>query len=142
MMEGKQMSDELMKEIVDRIRNRRLELGYSFQDLADLTGMSKSTLQRYETGAIKNIALDKLKVLSDALKVSAEYLMGWDEEEKEKDNAYYLDPEAAQIAQEVFERPQMKVLFDASRKVSAEDLDLVINMLDRMKKAETHEDEE
>ena len=38
------------KEIIERVRSRRLELGLSYQDLADKTGMSKSTLQRYETG--------------------------------------------------------------------------------------------
>ncbi len=39
-------------------------------------------MQRYETGAIKNIALDKLKILSEALKVNPDWIMGWDEEEK------------------------------------------------------------
>lgn len=73
------MSESTMKNIVERIKSRRQELGYSFQDLAKLTGMSKSTLQRYETGAIKNIPLDKLKVLASALKVAPEWIMGWDD---------------------------------------------------------------
>ncbi len=61
------MSDEKMLKIVKRIKDRRQALGLSYQDLADRTGMSKSTLQRYETGAIKNIPLDKLEVLTSAL---------------------------------------------------------------------------
>lgn len=65
--------------IVKRIKKRRLELGYSFQDLADKTNMSKSTLQRYETGTIKNLPLDKLDVLASALQTTPSYLMGWDE---------------------------------------------------------------
>ena len=65
--------------IVKRIKKRRLELGYSFQDLADKTNMSKSTLQRYETGTIKNLPLDKLEVLASALQTTPSYLMGWDE---------------------------------------------------------------
>ena len=39
-----------MQKIMQRIKHRREELNLSFQQLADLTGMSKSTLQRYETG--------------------------------------------------------------------------------------------
>jgi transcriptional regulator with XRE-family HTH domain len=74
------MSSETMKEIVDRIKSRRIELELSFQDLANLTDMSKSTLQRYEAGGIKNIPLDRLKILAKALKVSPEWIMGWDEE--------------------------------------------------------------
>ena len=49
---------EQMKDIMLRIKSRRESLDLSFQQLADLTGMSKSTLQRYETGGIKNMPLD------------------------------------------------------------------------------------
>lgn len=69
-----------MEQIIGRIHTRRLELKYSFQDLAVLTGMSKSTLQRYESGGIKNIPLDKLKVLAKALDVTPEWIMGWTDE--------------------------------------------------------------
>ena len=74
---------EEVNNIVKRIKKRRLELEYSFQDLADKTNMSKSTLQRYETGAIKNLPLDKLEVLASALQTTPSYLMGWDEVKEE-----------------------------------------------------------
>lgn len=74
---------EGVNNIVKRIKKRRLELEYSFQDLADKTNMSKSTLQRYETGAIKNLPLDKLEVLASALQTTPSYLMGWDEAKEE-----------------------------------------------------------
>ena len=64
------------KLITDRIKKRRLELGMSYQELADKTGLSKSTLQRYETGAISNIPLGKLKILAKALKTSPLYIIG------------------------------------------------------------------
>ena len=53
--------------MMERMKQRRKELGYTFQDLANLTQMSKSTLQRYETGGIKNIPLSRLEDLSQAL---------------------------------------------------------------------------
>lgn len=125
------MSDESMREIVERIKSRRIELDYSFQDLADLTGMSKSTLQRYETGSIKNIPLDKLKDLAKALKVTPEWIMGW--ESSKSDNKYYLNDDVAAIAQEIYEDKDLKMLFDASRKVSKDDMQLVIDMVKRLK---------
>ena len=67
--------------IRDRMKKRREELGYSYQNLADLTGMSKSTLQRYETGGIGNLPLDKLEILAKALRCSPAYLMGWADED-------------------------------------------------------------
>ncbi|MBR1780053.1 MAG: helix-turn-helix transcriptional regulator [Oscillospiraceae bacterium] len=70
-----------MAEIAERIRQRRTALGYSYQDLADLTGMNKSSLQRYETGGIGNVPLHRITTLAHALEVSPEWLMGWDEAE-------------------------------------------------------------
>lgn len=74
---------EYVNDIVKRIKKRRLELEYSFQDLANKTNMSKSTLQRYETGAIKNLPLDKLEVLASALQTTPAYLMGWEDTTEE-----------------------------------------------------------
>lgn len=66
-----------MSAIAARIRQRRKELGYSYQDLANLTGMNKSSLQRYESGSIGNIPLHRLETLAKALQVSPAWLMGW-----------------------------------------------------------------
>ena len=76
MMTDKQT--EQMQAISRRIKERREELGFSFQQLADLTKMSKSTLQRYETGGIKNIPLDKLEILAKSLSTSPEWILGWE----------------------------------------------------------------
>ena len=122
------MSEDRMLEIINRIKTRRIELGMSYQDLADKTGMSKSTLQRYETGAIKNIPLDKLSDLAEALQLDPIYLMGIDPP------SYYIDPEAAQLAQELYTRPEMRVLFDASKKLSKEDVEMFTALIEKMSK--------
>ncbi|MBR5091774.1 MAG: helix-turn-helix domain-containing protein [Ruminiclostridium sp.] len=71
----------------ERIKQRRKELGLSYQELAELTGISKSTLQRYETGSIKNIPLDKLDVLAKGLKTTEMYIIG----KSERNNAEIID---------------------------------------------------
>ena len=53
------------KTISDNFRYRKCELGYSYETLAEMTGMSKSTLQRYATGNIKNIPLHRLDTLKE-----------------------------------------------------------------------------
>ena len=58
-MSEKEISDK-MQEIMLRMKNRREELDMSYQTLAEKVGISKSTLQRYETGSIKNMPVDKL----------------------------------------------------------------------------------
>lgn len=76
-MSEKEVSDK-MNEIMARMKNRREELDMSYQTLSDKVGISKSTLQRYETGFIKNMPVDKLEDIAKALQVSPAYLMGWD----------------------------------------------------------------
>lgn len=72
--------DKNLKKIAERIKASRLELNMSYQDLADKTGISRSTLQRYETGYIKNLPIDKFELIANALNISAATLMGLKEE--------------------------------------------------------------
>ena len=79
-MSEKEISEK-MQEIMGRMKKRREELGMSYQVLSDKVGISKSTLQRYETGYIKNMPIDKLEDIAKALCVSPSYLMGWDDKD-------------------------------------------------------------
>ena len=69
--------DSLQK-ITERIKARREELDLSYQDLADLTGLSKSTLQRYETGEIRSLPISKVPILAKALQMTPLELTGWE----------------------------------------------------------------
>ena len=46
---------------------------------------------------------------------------------------YYLNDDASEMAQFMFENPEYKVLFDASRKVSKDDIDVVKAIMDKFK---------
>ena len=46
----------------------------------------------------------------------------------------YLDPEVAVMAQEMATRPELKVLFKASRNVSKESIEAINNMIEKMTK--------
>lgn len=75
------MSEKELTDLIERIKERRLELEMSYQDLSDATGISKSTLQRYETGYIKKVPINQIEVLAKALHTTPSYLMGWDNSE-------------------------------------------------------------
>lgn len=78
-MSEKEISEK-MQDIMSRMKKRREELDMSYQTLSDKVGISKSTLQRYETGYIKNMPVDKLEDIANALQISPAYLMGWTDE--------------------------------------------------------------
>jgi transcriptional regulator with XRE-family HTH domain len=63
----------------ERIRSLIEQSGRSYQELEKLTGIKKSSLQRYASGATTKIPLDVIEKLSVAFNVSQEYLMGWEE---------------------------------------------------------------
>lgn len=46
---------------------------------------------------------------------------------------YYTDPETAKIAQEVFDNPDLRMLFSAARDAKPEDIKLAADMLKRFK---------
>ncbi|WP_336990263.1 helix-turn-helix transcriptional regulator [Bacillus infantis] len=72
-MKNDEMSKTDQEILRRRLKERRLFLNMTYQDLAEKTGMSKSSIQRYETGGIKNIPYDKIFTLSEALEVRPEY---------------------------------------------------------------------
>lgn len=112
-----------------KIKNRREELGMSQEELARLSGYkSRSSINKLEVDG-RGIPQQKLFAIAKALQVTPTYLLGIDE-----DKEHYLNEEAAMLAQEVFDRPELRVLFDASRDVSKEDILYVAQMLEKLKK--------
>jgi transcriptional regulator with XRE-family HTH domain len=51
---------------------------------------------------------------------------------EDKEETYYLNDDAKDLAEFLFHNPDYKVLFDASRKVKPKDIEFVKNMIDRM----------
>lgn len=65
----------------ERIKSLIEASGKSYQELEKVTGIKKSSLQRYASGVTSKIPLDVIERLSVTFNVSQEYLMGWDEKE-------------------------------------------------------------
>lgn len=68
-----------MTTIYERIKARRIELGYSQEDLAKKLGYtSRSTVNKIESGKI-DISQSKIALFARALQCTPAYLMGWNE---------------------------------------------------------------
>lgn len=81
---------------------------------------------------------DRLQDIAEYLGVSSEYLLNGDEKEE---NKYYINEETAEMAQALFENRDLRVLFDAAKDASPEDLKTTYDMLMALKKKERGEDE-
>lgn len=87
----------------------------SYQDLEKLTGIKKSSLQRYASGVTAKIPLDVIEKLSSAFNVSQEYLMGWDEKKNSPSEPQLTEGE--------------KVLLDLFNRVPEDQQQLVLQMI-------------
>lgn len=67
-------------EIGNKIKQRRLDLGLSADDLAEKIGKSRATVYRYENGDIENMPTTVLEPIAQALKTTPAALMGWDDD--------------------------------------------------------------
>lgn len=64
----------------ENLKNKRLELNLTLEEVAKQLSISKPTLQRYESGVISNIPSDKIEKLAEILNTTPAILMGWDVE--------------------------------------------------------------
>lgn len=102
--------------------------------VAKQTGISTATLSNWKAGRYTPKA-DKLQLIADFFNVSIEYLRTGKSTEKESISGqkYYFDDETAKKAQELFENPGMRVLFDAAQDSKPEDLQMAADLLKRLK---------
>ena len=61
----------------ERIRNRRLEIGMTLEQVAAKVGVATATMQRYESGEIGNIKLTMVEKIANALNCAPGFLLGW-----------------------------------------------------------------
>lgn len=71
--------------MAQRIKALRQEKGLTLEQVADVVGVGKSTVRKWETGMIANMRRDKIADLAKALGTTPAYLMGWKEEDAKKE---------------------------------------------------------
>lgn len=115
-------------ELLDRVKQLCVSNGISLSKMEKDIGISAGASYKWKTSSPSTEVLEKM---SRYFGVSADYLLTGDESNQEM--PYYLNDDAREMAQFMFQNPEYKVLFDASRKVSKDDIETVKTILDRFK---------
>ena len=102
----------------------------SRQDICDALGIKYTTLSDWVKGK-SYPRIDKIELMANYFGISKSDLVE-DHSKDEQSQGYYLDPETADFAQELKDRPELKILFSASRKATKEDIEMTIDILNRL----------
>ena len=105
--------------MAQRIKQLRQDRGLTLEQVAEVVGVGKSTVRKWETGMIANMRRDKIADLAKALGTTPAYLMGWKEEEDKKESS----PNDLPITE------GEKMLLNLFRKIPESDQEMVLQMI-------------
>lgn len=115
----------------DVIRQLCRDNNISVTELEQELGFSNGSLLKNNS-----IRSDRLYKVAKKFNVSMEYLTTGEQEEKEsaEGSKYYFDDNTAAVAQDIFDNPELRALFDVARNCDPEELRLAAEMLLKFKR--------
>ena len=113
----------------ERIENLRKSVGISQGKLEKELGFSNGSISKWKNSVPTH---ERLLKIASYFGVTVEYLINGEGAEEK----YYINDETAKLAQQLFENRDLRVLFDAAKDATPEDLQTTYNMLMALKKKE------
>lgn len=108
-----------------KIKELRQAKGLTLEQVANVVGVGKSTVRKWETGMIANMKRDKIASLAKALGTTPAYLMGWEEDSKINLQLFgeNITPEEPKLSE------GEKMLLELFRQVPEDKQELVLQMI-------------
>ena len=75
-------------DMADRIKQQRIKMGYTQEELGQKLGLQKSAIAKYENGRVENMKRSVIVNMAKVLECSPAYLMGWEAEAPEEKPAF------------------------------------------------------
>lgn len=123
------------------IRYLRLKKNFSQEYIAERLGYkSYTTIQKWESG-VSEPPIAKLRQLSDLLGVDINDIATKDIEASER-SGYYTNPETAAQAQEMFDDPEMRALYDMKRNMDPDKFTAHVEFMKELYRQEHPESDE
>lgn len=97
----------------------RDKMGVKDMDVSRALGFHPSVISDWKRGKASP-KYDKMKMIADYFGVSVEYLTTGEQSE-----GYYINPDTADMAQQIYENKDLRLLFDVAKDVTPEQLKLL-----------------
>ena len=127
-----------MLQLYKNIKKYINKLGMTQTDLAKKLGYAdKSMIAKIEKGAV-DLPQSKIIAFAEALDTTPSELMGWDDSPlgDYNENVEYLKdkPELLDLYKEIVANDQLVLLFDKAKKLSPQDLEQILKIIDTFNK--------
>ena len=148
-----------MCEIANKIKSRRIELGLTLEDVAKAVGVGRSTVQRWESGMIKNMGRDKIAALAAVLQLNPVDLVPFtqpglraevisDELGRKLRKMDSITAESEGMIREddwirleaLHQNPKLRLLFDIQKNLDDSDLNAVLGVVNAIAKERGDDD--
>lgn len=119
------------KEIIAKNIQYYMDLhGKTRRDMCEALGVKYTTFTDWVKGNVYP-RIDKIELMANYFGIEKSDLI--EDKPTQEEPSYYSNPETQKIAQEIFENPDLKMLFDTTKGCSPEDMKKVISMVKAFK---------
>lgn len=107
-------------------KSLRIREGLTQGEIAEKLGVTRSAVGNWEQGK-REPDFETAELIADFFNVDMNVLTG------NADKTYYEDIQIKQIASEIYENQELKLLFNAAKELNSDKLHAIIDFVNRMK---------
>ena len=115
-----------MNTMGSRLKALRKKYNYTGEEVGNMLKVSKVAIYNWEKD-IRSPSPDVIEKLANIYEVSTDYLITGKESTSPKEG-YYYDTEVAELAEQIKNDPELRILLDAKRNLSKQDMKAIINI--------------
>ena len=117
------------------IKQRRLQMGLSQQEVARGVGVSEATVSRWESGDIANMGAGRVGLLAQVLGVTPADILGG---ASAKDASQ--DPELEDYLEQLRCRPEMRMLFSTTKNATRAEIERAVKIIRALREGGAEEE--
>ena len=115
-----------MKTMGARLKELRLKHNYTGEEIERKLQVSKSAISMWEKD-LRSPSADLIEKFATIYGVSTDYIITGKDSNTTNDS-YYYDTEVAELAEQIKNDPELRILLDAKRNLSKQDMKAIINI--------------
>ena len=130
-----------MSEMYNRIEKLCKENNTNITEMCRKLGIPRSSMSEIKAGRVKSMPIERIEIIANYFGVTADFIRGKNENDNvqafdETGEPLFIDDEVREIVDSLRTRPEMKILFSASKKATKEDILKTVKIIEALRNSE------